>query len=314
MNFGKIVKQEIISKPLKSACCKKAFLAGLLRGTGSLYFKDGSLALDFSVYSEEVAMLVSGYLESVFGYMIRELNVSEDRLNKKDKFTLSITGDKAQDILQELGILKDDGAEISVSFKLFTKLNEKDCCLKSFLKGLFISSGSCTVPDFKENNTTGYHLELTFTHTAPASEMVGKLISYGIEAKATRRKDNIVVYVKNSESIKNFIALIGAPVSVLKLTDLIINKELSNNSNRQTNCDLGNVQRQIDGAEKQIKAINKIKSEKGLEILKKDLLETANARLNNPNDTLSELANRLGVTKSCLNHRLRKIVSIADEL
>jgi DNA-binding protein WhiA len=144
--------------------------------------------------------------------------------------------------------------------------------------------------------------------------MVGKLLSFGIEAKASRRKDKILVYVKNSESIKNFIALIGASVSVLKLTDLIINKELSNNSNRQANCDLGNVNRQIEAFEKQIKAINKIKSEKGLNSLKDDLKQTAIARIENPEETLSELADRLGVSKSCVNHRLRKIVKIADEL
>ncbi len=314
MNFGKIIKQEILSKPPKSKCCKRAFLSGLLRGSGSLYLKDGGLALDFSVSSEEMAMQVSSYFETLYAYQIREVSVSEDRLNKKDKFVLSVDGDEATDILQDLGILKEENDEISVSFKLFTKDNLKDCCFKSFLRGLFVSSGSCTVPDFKENNKTGYHLELAFSHTAPASEMVGKLIEHGIEAKATRRKDSIIVYVKNSESIKNFIALIGASVSVLKLTDLMINKELSNNSNRQANCDLGNVTRQIEATEKQLTAIKKIQSKMGLDCLKKDLKETANARISHPEETLSELADKLGITKSCLNHRLRKLVSIANEL
>jgi DNA-binding protein WhiA len=197
---------------------------------------------------------------------------------------------------------------------LFTNANEKECCFKSFLRGLFISSGSCTVPNFNEKGTTGYHLELAFSHTAPASEMVGKLLSFGIEAKATRRKDSIIVYVKNSESIKNFFALIGASVSVLKMTDLMISRELSNNSNRQTNCDLGNVSRQIEAFEKQLSAIEKIKKTIGIDGLKKDLQETAKARIENPEETLLELAKKLGVTKSCLNHRLRKIVALANEL
>ena len=92
MNFGKIVKEEILSKPPKSRCCKKAFLSGLLRGNGSLYLKEGALALDFTVPSEEIAMQVSLFFESVFSYQIREVSVSEDRLNKKDKFVLSIDG------------------------------------------------------------------------------------------------------------------------------------------------------------------------------------------------------------------------------
>lgn len=314
MNFGKIVKQEILSKPPKSKCCKKAFLSGLLRGTGQLYLKDGGLALDFSLFSEDACMQVASYFESVFSYQIREVSVSEDRLNKKDKFILSVAGDQTQEILQELGILKEDGGEISVSFKLFSHLTQKECCFKSFMRGLFMSSGSCTVPSKSEASKTGYHLELAFSHTAPASEMVGKLLEFGIEAKALRRKESIVVYVKNSESIKNFLALIGASVSVLKLTDLIINRELSNNSNRQANCDMGNVTRQIEAFEKQMLAINKIKEKQGLNSLKNDLKETAEARLDNPEETLSELAEKLGITKSCLNHRLRKLVSIANEL
>lgn len=314
MNFGKVIKQEILGKIPKSKCCKKAFLSGLIRGSGSLYIKDGELALDFSVSDEDLAYVVSSLFESLYSYQMRELSVMEDRLNKKDRFVMSIIGDEATDILLDLGILIENDEDVSVNFRLFSSVTEKECCMKSFLKGLFISSGSCTVPGFNEKGKTGYHLELAFTHTAPASEMVGKLLEYGIEAKATRRKESIVVYVKNSESIKNFIALIGAPVSVLKLTDLIINKELANNSNRQANCDLGNVSRQIEASEKQLSAINKIKKTCGLESLKKDLNETAIARINNPEETLQELADRLNITKSCLNHRLRKIVQIAEQL
>ena len=108
MNFGKVVKEEILSKPPKGKCCKKAFLSGLLRGNGSLYLKEGSLALDFSVPSEEIANQVSLFFESVFAYQIREVSVSEDRLNKKDKFVLSIDGEETSGILQELGILKEE--------------------------------------------------------------------------------------------------------------------------------------------------------------------------------------------------------------
>ena len=93
----------------------------------------------------------------------------------------------------------------------------------------------------------------------------------------------------------------------------MIDKETKNNCNRQANCDIGNLNRQIDAAQKQIQAINKIKSEKGLEGLKPDLLNTAKARLEFPDETLTELSQRLNVTKSCLNHRLRKIVKIANE-
>ena len=94
----------------------------------------------------------------------------------------------------------------------------------------------------------------------------------------------------------------------------MINRELSNNSNRQKNCDLGNVNKQVEAAAKQIDAINKIKQTIGLDSLKPDLRATAVARVENSEETLAELSERLNVTKSCLNHRLRKIVAIANEL
>ena len=96
--------------------------------------------------------------------------------------------------------------------------------------------------------------------------------------------------------------------------DLMINRELSNNSNRQKNCDLGNVNKQVEAAAKQIDAIKKIKQVIGLETLKIDDRAVAIAREENPDDTLSELAERLNITKSCLNHKLRKLVKIANEL
>ena len=100
---------------------------------------------------------------------------------------------------------------------------------------------------------------------------------------------------------------------MLKITDLMIEREISNKSNRQKNCDLGNVTRQIEAVEKQIEAIDKIQKSGAFDELKPNLKEVAIARKEYPDDTLSELSERLGITKSCLNHRLRKIVSIAED-
>ena len=155
---------------------------------------------------------------------------------------------------------------------------------------------------------------MVFSHYTPALETSEKLAEYGVMTKITRRKESYIVYIKSAEEIKNFTAFLQAPVSVLKLTDLMINRELVNNTNRRKNCDLGNLNRQVEAVAKQTDAIKKIQANLGLETLKKDLRETAQARLDNPDETLNELAEILGVTKSCLNHRLRKIVAIADEI
>ena len=314
MNFGENLKNEILSKPIKERHCKKAFLAGIIRGSGEIYENDGELGFQFRVSSEETAMQVSLMLKSLFNYDVREISVSEDRLNAKDKIVISVGGQRAYDILVDLGVLIEDQNEVIVNLKFYGELTEKECCLRSFIKGLYLSNGTCTIPNNENNTKTGYHLEMVFSHYTPALETSEKLAEFGVLTKVTRRKDSFIVYIKSAEEIKDFIAFLPAPLSVLKLTDTIISRDLSNNSNRQKNCDLGNVNRQIEASIKQIDAVEKIAEIIGLETLKPDLRETAELRLNNPDDTLIELAEKLKVTKSCLNHRLRKLVSIANEL
>lgn len=314
MNFGEIIRTEILSRPVKDEHCKRAFLAGMLRGSGTLYEKDGELGLDFKVRDEETLNLLSAYFSQLYGYDIREVSVSEDRLNKKDRFVVSMCGGGVSDILKDLGILKEDKNGYSVNFGLDGDATERDCCFRAFIRGLFVATGGCTVPNTGEENGTGYHLELVFFHSASASITAERLAAAGIRAKITRRRESYLLYIKSAEVIKDFIAFLPAPVSVLKFTDIMINRELTNNSNRQKNCDLGNVSRQVEAVAKYAEAIDKIERLKGLGTLKKELAETAAARKAYPEDTLSELAGRLNITKSCLNHRLRKIAQISEEI
>ncbi len=314
MNFAPSIKKEILSKPIKDWHCKKAFLAGLIRGTGELYEKDGELGLDIRVSDDDTASLVGSFIKGIFDYEIREVSVSEDRLNKRDKIILSVSGEKGLDILKELSVLIQQGEELVVNLNPYGQITQKPCCLKAFIRGLFVASGSCTLPSIDDDSSTGYHLELMFSHYAPALATSEKLAENNVLTKITRRRDSYIVYIKSAEEIKDFLAFLSAPVSVLKLTDLIINREIVNNSNRRKNCDLGNVNKQVEASAKQIDAIIKIEQTIGLESLKSDLQITAKARKENAEETLNELAERLEITKSCLNHRLRKIVQIASEL
>ncbi len=313
MNFGESVKEEIFSKPIKEDHCKRAFLAGLVRGNGVLFESGGGYGLSFKLAGEERAMRGAELVKEVFGFDVREISVAEDRLNRRDLFEISLTGQEAETVLKGLGILKDteDGGSEVVGF--FGEITEKECCFRAFLRGLFVSAGSCTVPSGTESVKTGYHLELCFSHAATAELTAKELFRRGMKSNITRRKDYYVLYIKSAEEIKDFIAFLPAPVSVLKFTDIMIEREIVNVTNRRKNCDLGNVNRQIEAQEKVIRAIEKIENAYGTEYLKPELKETANARKEYADDTLSELAARLSITKSCLNHRLRKIVEIADK-
>lgn len=313
MNFGESIKQEILLKNIKERHCRKAFVAGIIRGTGKLYEKDGELGLEFSVADEQTAMLMTTTFRNLYNYEVREVSVEEDRLNKKDRFTLNVWGSQTEEILKSLGILVDNNGELAVNLKFYGDITEKECCLHAFIRGLFLSVGSCTVPS-KKDSSTGYHLEMVFSHYTPALETSEKLAEYNVLTKITRRRDSYIVYIKSAEEIKDFVAFLQAPVSVLKLTDLIIERELKNRSNRQKNCDIANVNKQVDAAAKQIQAIEMIENTIGLDGLKSDLRNTAIMRKENQDMSLNELAIELGISKSCLNHRFRKLIAIANEI
>ena len=316
MNFGEIVKEEIFSKPIKEKHCKRAFLAGLVRGNGVLFESESGYGLSFRIAGEERAYYGAELIKDVFGFDVREMSVAEDRLNRRDVFEITVTGADGGEMLKGLNVLKDEsGVKSVVGF--FGKITERECCFRSFIRGLFVSAGSCTVPSAEDGGKTGYHLELSFSHAGNAELTAKELFGRGIKSNITRRKGDYVLYIKSAEEIKDFLAFLSVPVSVLKLTDIMIEREIVNVTNRRKNCDLGNVNRQILAQEKILRAIDKVEKaekERNAEYLKPELKETAKARKAYADDTLSELAARLSVTKSCLNHRLRKICEIAENV
>lgn len=310
MNFGKVIKEEIALKPAKDVKTKKAFLAGLVRGGGTLYEKDGEYGLEFKVPDERFAEIAAEYLKTLCNYEVREVEVDEDRLNKKDVVYVNVYGGNACDVLEYLGITETTTDGISVCYDLFKICEGDENSVKAFMRGLFVSCGLCSIP---ESAGGAYVLELVFSHSETALTVSETLFSYGVRCKISRRKENFVLYIKSAEGVKDFIAFLPAPVSVLKLTDVMIERELSNNSNRQANCDLGNVNKQVNAAAKQIAAIEKLEKTGRFATMKADLRDTAIARKLNPNDTFSELAEKLRISRSCLNHRLRKIVSLSND-
>ena len=313
MNLGEKIKAELIGKPIKSIQEKKAFLAGILRGAGGIFDNDGEVGLQFYLSDEKVVEYVGELLFAVYNFQVREVSVGADKLNKRDKFSVFVTGEVAFNILKDLEVLVEDGEDLRVNFNFYGELTKKENCLFYFLAGLFVSSGRCTAPDYSKAST-GYHLELVFSSEIPAEQTAKILQERDISARVMRRKESFVVYIKSAESIKDFLALIRAYVSVLHITELMVSRGMSNKSNRQKNCDLGNVNKQVEASAKQIEAIKKIEKVKGLTYLSEELLRVARARQENPDETLLELSERLGISKSCLNHRLRKIISISQEI
>ena len=189
-------------------------------------------------------------------------------------------------------------------------LLEDGPCRVAFLRGAFLAGGSVTDPQ------KGYHLELATTHLRVSRELHTLLLELGYPPKETTRKANYITYFKQSEAIEDFLTTIGAPVAAMEIMSAKITKEMYNSVNRRVNCDTANVAKTVEASSEHIEAIRKIEQAGGLDNLPDKLRETAVLRIENPELSLTQLAELLvpPVTKSCLYHRLRKLVEIAKEV
>lgn len=184
----------------------------------------------------------------------------------------------------------------------------------AFLRGVFVSCGSVTDPK-KE-----YHLEMVLPERARIEPLKGFIAEHGIKIKSTVRNKNEVLYAKTSEVIEDFLTYIGAGIHALEIMQVKIEKDLRNRANRSVNCDSANLDKTVAASEKSRRDIEFIIERAGLDFLSAELRETALLRLENPESSLSELCALLSegkerpISRSGLNHRLKKISGIAEDL
>ncbi|MCQ2399293.1 MAG: DNA-binding protein WhiA [Clostridia bacterium] len=229
MNFSKEIKEEIVEKGVGGQCCKKAFLAGFIRSTGSIIRSGNDYGFECSTDVEQAMEYAVRLIKSLFDYDVGDIFVYEDKLNKKDRYYVECLGERAVEILFNLGILgKATEGDYEVRLKSNRELLEKDCCRRAFIKGMFLGSGHCTLSDSDSN--TGYHLEVVFTHAVPASDFADLLAGFDLFAKIITRRKNVVVYIKSAEEITDFLALIGSTRAVLKITDTVVQRQMSNSN------------------------------------------------------------------------------------
>jgi hypothetical protein len=197
--------------------------------------------------------------------------------------------------------------ETSVRINYANLTNE--CCISSFLRGAFLSCGSVSDP------TKMYHLEFVIPFKKLSMDLVKIMSELDLYPKTVFRKGNYVVYFKDSESIEDFLAIIGAQNASLYMMNVKIEKDVNNRINRKMNFDMHNIDMTVNAAMRQINAIEYLKSTTGLSILPENLKELAELRIENPEASLSELVNLYDkdISKSGVKHRLDKIISIAQE-
>ena len=182
-----------------------------------------------------------------------------------------------------------------------------DECKNAFLRGVFLKCGSVNAPD-KSN-----HLEMKVGSEMNADEMCIFLREMGLEAKVSKRRGKYVVYFKDGDTIFHVLSVMGAQKCAFDVVNTQIEKNIRNNVNRVNNCEMANMQKSANATVRQLDAIRELMSADKFDSLPEKLLYTATLRRDYPDYSLTDLANAHNppITKSCVNHRLEKIIKIA---
>ena len=215
-----------------------------------------------------------------------------------------------RDLLSETGILKEIDGIMSLDYRIERHIFDDDSMKRAYIRGAFIGGGSISNPE------KTYHLEFVTHSEEYARDLCNLVNSFKLNSKVIQRKNSFIVYIKEGEQIVDLLNIIGAHSSLLEVENIRIMKEMRNNVNRLVNCETANLSKTVNAAVRQVESIKLIQSQIGLQRLPENLREVAELRLNYPDESLKELGEMLDppVGKSGINHRLRKIEKIAEEL
>lgn len=296
MSFSSDVKNELASIPIVSDCCRHAQAYGLLLFGRS--FSSGSMSI--AVENRTVSDL---YAESVAAITRTQPEYS-DRPGKMAIVSVK-TAVERREVLNAFG---HSAGELSLRINRANLADE--CCFAAFIRGVFLACGTVSSPE------KNYHLEFVVPFLKLSNDLFSFLQELGYPPKHVMRKGYHVIYYKDSENIEDLLTLMGATNSTLKLIGVKIDKDMRNHVNRRVNFETANIGRSVIAGSAQLEAIYKIDELKGLETLPEGLQEIARMRIEHPEASLYELEELFGgrLSRSGINHRLKRLVQIAAEL
>ena len=305
MNFTSDIKKELISKGIAE---KFSGLSAFVKTCGTVGIKDGAPTFFLVSETENVAEFFMSVFSEAFQAELAVTNATWDRMSGRDKLLLQCVSANTAEVMRTLGLLKKNGDfKEGISSSL---LSSEEKCI-SYIQGAFLGGGSCSVPT--DEGKTGYHLEWVFSDKKTARDFCDLLAEFELIARLTERKETSVVYIKSKEQISDFLSVVGCKHALKKFSALVEKRDEANRSNRARNCMAGNADKTAIAAVKQVVALRKLVERGGLEDLTEELKTLALTRLENPSMSLQELADYFKISKSCLNHRMRRLMTLAEQ-
>lgn len=295
MSFSSEIKDELCAPDNLSPCCYHAQVYGLV-----LFAHFSNFNFSLTTENKNVFNLYCDCLKNYVGCKVKT-NTSGVK-----KMTAYIGDDNSRKIAFEK--FGHTGDETSVRINYANLANE--CCVKAFLRGAFLSCGSISSPD------KTYHLEFVVPFKKLSQDLIKIMGELELFPKYVKRKGNHIVYFKDSESIEDFLAYIGAQNASLYLMNIKIEKDVKNSVNRKLNFELCNIEKTVSASQKQVEAITHIKATTGLSILPDNLRAIAKLRIDNPEASLNDLVSLYSedISRSGIKHRLDKICEISESL
>lgn len=297
MSFSSDVKRELSKHTGQARHCQIAELAAILWLCGDVKVSDNmKYELIVRTENEFVARKYFTLLEKNFNIGVA-IDIHQSSHLQKNKVYLMHIADQ-EDVVRVLKATNHSA------------LLQKTCCRRAFLRGSFLASGSISSPE------KSYHLEITCVDQSMAKKIRNLFVGFEIDAKIVIRKKQYVVYIKEGSQIVDALGLMEANISLMELENIRILKDMRNSVNRRVNCETANLNKTISASVKQTEDIEYIRDTIGLEELTPALRQAAEARLNDPEASLIELGKQMNppVGKSGMNHRLRKLSEIANDL
>ena len=312
MSFSSSVKDELSRQMPGARHCQIAETAAILSLCGRVKIS-ASDHFWIEIHTENVAVA-----RKYFTLLKKTFNIRTDvsirsGINPGRSRTYIVAvreHEEALRVLQAVKLINSQG-EIGENLSLIRNVVlQNACCRRAFIRGAFLAAGSISAPE------KFYHFEIVCPTEPKAEQLKNIIATFDIEAKIVPRKRYYVVYIKEGSQIVDILNVMEAPVSLMELENIRIVKEMRGSVNRQVNCETANINKTVSAAVKQIEDIRFIQSVAGLSGLPESLQEMARIRLERPEATLKELGEALEppVGKSGVNHRLRKLSLVAEEL
>ena len=316
LTFSKQTKNEVYKSiyHLKD-CCVDVFLYAVFKALGSLTFTTKGMALCVSTENNDLLNLTAKLVKQRYGKSTKIQSENTNSFSGNVIFSAKFD----LDIMEKLKLIHyDDEGFLQLATKPNGFFDDNECCRRVFLKALFLCCGSITVPVVSADLTESkkgqhYHMEMVFTDQVFAKSVKDLLNWLGFDFKFIKRKNNFVLYLKKPENIADFLVYLNAMKAKLEIENIMIERNLRNVANRQSNCISANIDKALGASNKQIDAITKLQKSGRLALLSQQLRDVAKLRLNNPEATLEELAQKIGITKSGIRHRLDRLVKLSQD-